>query len=310
MDSERHPRALPAQARIVPDAEIPCIWMQAGVLTCWICDRELRCESCPLDAALRHDALRAITPPRRSAPEAEAVAAGAAAPAPAGASRAVPAVGVRAGREAPDAGTDPTAIEGFCGGELAPLDPLARFAPTHTWARDDGPGGTRIGIDPFAARIVGRLRCVVLPTLGTRVQRGHPCAWLDQRGGTLTLLAPMTGLVCERNEALAARAEFELRDPQQTDWLLCLRPLRGRAEWDALVPAADFAPHMQADFAEWRRTLEREVAGFAPDVGRTAADGSIRVRDLAGLLGDPRVHRLAASFLGSGRNTDRTRRGG
>ena len=155
---------------------------------------------------------------------------------------------------------------------------------------------------------MGRLRCIVLPTLGTRVQRGHPCAWLDQQGGTLTLLAPMTGIVTERNAGFTARAGFELRDPQRADWLLCLRPLRSRAEWDSLLPAADFAPRMQADFAEWRRTLEREVAGFAPaGVGRTAADGGIRVRDLASLLGDPRVHQLAAFFLGSGRNADRTR---
>jgi glycine cleavage system H lipoate-binding protein len=31
-----------------------CVWMQAGLLTYQLCDREFECESCPLDAALRH----------------------------------------------------------------------------------------------------------------------------------------------------------------------------------------------------------------------------------------------------------------
>jgi len=30
-----------------------CIWMQAGVIRFWLCDRDYDCQNCPLDAALR-----------------------------------------------------------------------------------------------------------------------------------------------------------------------------------------------------------------------------------------------------------------
>ena len=36
-----------------PPSGSPCIWMQAGVIDYWLCDRSFNCEACPLDRALR-----------------------------------------------------------------------------------------------------------------------------------------------------------------------------------------------------------------------------------------------------------------
>lgn len=36
---------------------LPCIWMSAGILSYRLCDRDLDCEHCPLDAALRGQSL-------------------------------------------------------------------------------------------------------------------------------------------------------------------------------------------------------------------------------------------------------------
>jgi glycine cleavage system H protein len=38
---------------IVPPDENRCVWMTAGVLQYQLCDREFRCEECPLDSAIR-----------------------------------------------------------------------------------------------------------------------------------------------------------------------------------------------------------------------------------------------------------------
>ncbi len=38
---------------LIPPEEHKCIWMTAGVLSYQLCDRELDCDSCPLDAAMR-----------------------------------------------------------------------------------------------------------------------------------------------------------------------------------------------------------------------------------------------------------------
>lgn len=37
---------------VFPNAQT-CVWMEAGVISFWLCNREYDCEHCPLDAALR-----------------------------------------------------------------------------------------------------------------------------------------------------------------------------------------------------------------------------------------------------------------
>lgn len=39
--------------RVFPEHERPCVWMVGGLLTYKLCDRDLDCDHCPLDAALR-----------------------------------------------------------------------------------------------------------------------------------------------------------------------------------------------------------------------------------------------------------------
>ena len=58
--------------RVVPDGAQPCVWMSAGLLTYKLCDREMDCDRCPLDAGLRGGTLvgsqqRALLAPRRDA---------------------------------------------------------------------------------------------------------------------------------------------------------------------------------------------------------------------------------------------------
>jgi glycine cleavage system H protein len=41
------------ESALIPENEVCCIWMDAGVISYKICDRGLDCEHCPLDQALR-----------------------------------------------------------------------------------------------------------------------------------------------------------------------------------------------------------------------------------------------------------------
>lgn len=41
---------------VFPNAQT-CVWMEAGVISFWLCKRAFDCEHCPLDAALRGGSL-------------------------------------------------------------------------------------------------------------------------------------------------------------------------------------------------------------------------------------------------------------
>lgn len=46
-----------ATDRLLPQDATPCVWVGAGVLAWRLCDRDLDCDACPLDAALRGRAM-------------------------------------------------------------------------------------------------------------------------------------------------------------------------------------------------------------------------------------------------------------
>ncbi len=267
------------RARVVPEGEAPCIWMLAGVLSCWICDLQLDCERCPLDAALRHETRRLLKPP------VDAVLDRAANARPASESA------------APENPSREQGVHDLEMRDLPALDPDALYSRGHLWVRFEADGRARVGLDAFAARIVGRLRCVVLPLVGSRLQRGRPCTWLDQPGGTLTLLAPITGQVLECNEKLACGTDFELHDSMADAWLFVLQPHRPRKESAALLHAETFSAMVQRDVESWHQALVQALDVVTMSGGETMADGGVPVHSTIELLGSRGMHRLAARYL-------------
>ena len=287
MDAVGRREAGMQRARVVPEGETPCIWMLAGVLSCWICDLQLDCERCPLDAALRHETRRVLQPP------VDAVLDRAANAQPASA--------------APEDSSREQGVQDLEMRDLPALDPDALYSRGHLWVRFEAEGRARVGLDAFAARIVGRLRCVVLPLVGSRLQRGRPCTWLDQPGGTLTLLAPLSGLVLECNEKLARGSNFELHDSMASAWLFVLQPHRPRTEALALLHAEDFSAIVQRDLESWHQALVRTLDVVTASGGETLADGGLLVRSAIEVLGAGGMHRLAARTLRPSRAGSSTR---
>lgn len=284
-EPKRHEKSETAQTRIVPSNEQPCIWMLAGVLSCWLCDRDLQCETCPLDAALSHDSQRKLRRgKRRPRVAAESRQRQATAPPT---KPVVPEQGSTSGRD----------LTEIVSADLEQLDAQCSYAKAHTWARVESESHVRVGVDPFVARISGSLRLAVLLPVGTQVWKGRPCAWLDQPGGTLTLRSPISGIVRERNQQLCQRSDFSLEDPFGEDWLYLVQPLRLRTEERLLLDAPSFQSVVQEDFGSWQRLVFDSIEGDTGPVGRTLADGGVQVHDLMELLGEARLHEIATRFL-------------
>ena len=177
------------------------------------------------------------------------------------------------------------------------LDDYTLYARSHLWLRQERDGLVRLGLDPLAAWVVGRLRCVVLLPSGMRMRRGDPCAWLDQVGGTLTIRSPLSGQVVEPNEAMVQRGEFEMHDPMGCEWLLLVRPWKLDADTRESFRAADFQAIFDEHVRAWKHTLHRARSPEASNLGPTLQDGGHAVATLDDLLGPSRHHRVAARLL-------------
>jgi glycine cleavage system H protein len=172
---------------------------------------------------------------------------------------------------------------------LAPADRL--FHRGHAWLKGGDDGLVTVGLDDFAAKLVGPLSRVSLPPVGSPVGQGEQ-AWrlMADDGRSVDMLSPVDGTVVELNPALAAAPALAERDPYGEGWLMKVRPSRLRANRINLM--AGSAVH---------RWMEEAAAGLrghvAPGLGALAQDGGAPVSGMARAIDPQGWDRLAATLL-------------
>jgi glycine cleavage system H protein len=147
-----------------------------------------------------------------------------------------------------------------------PLDRL--FHRGHAWARPEADGLVTVGLDGFAAKLVGPLAAVALPQIGGTVGQGER-AWrlVADDGRAVEMLSPVDGTIAEINAELARTPEAAQADPYGRGWLFRVRPQRLRANTTSLLSGTTAKRWMEEAVAGLQRTLSRASAPWP----RTAA---------------------------------------
>jgi glycine cleavage system H protein len=240
-----------AGLRVLPEGAQPCVWMTAGLLTYKLCDRDLDCEHCALDAALRGERLP-VSPGRASRPPAA---------------------------------------------WAFPDD--RRYGRTHLWAQAIPQGGVRLGVDALAAGLLGDVRAVVLPDVGTALRSGKSAVRFEVLGGSVILGIPTTGVVTATNSTLASHPDLVVAEPYTAGWLLehsaPTFPVGDRV--DGLLSARDTAQEAALALRRlWRRIAMELLAGTA-QAEAALADWGGRLAGLRQILDGPRYLELVTEAL-------------
>jgi glycine cleavage system H protein len=119
-----------------------------------------------------------------------------------------------------------------------------RYADSHETVRVDG-ALVRIGLSAFAVEQLGDIVFVELPELGATLKAGQGCGSVESVKAVEDLLAPISGVVEARNEAVLASPEELQNDPYGEGWLLLVRP-SDLGELDRLMDAVTYASTVQA----------------------------------------------------------------
>ena len=100
-----------------------------------------------------------------------------------------------------------------------PADRL--YTAGHTWVStpDPGSGRARIGLDAFAAALIGRPRRLRRALGSTSVERGEPVCEFDLEEGALPIGAPIDGRVRAWNRGLTDTIDAVTTDPYGEGWL-------------------------------------------------------------------------------------------
>ena len=95
-----------------------------------------------------------------------------------------------------------------------------RYSKDHLWARAGaGAGLVRVGVTDFAQQSLGDVVEVTPPEPGSMVTAGEACGDIESVKTLSDLVAPVTGTVRGRNDALAGAPELVNTDPYGQGWM-------------------------------------------------------------------------------------------
>jgi glycine cleavage system H protein len=140
------------------------------------------------------------------------------------------------------------------------------YHPGHAWAVDAGNGRVRVGLDEFAASLLGGIQKLDVPQRGRWFRQGEKGWTIHTERGEVAMLAPAEGEIVAINEKAISDPDSVARDPYGSGWLLEI-----------------FSPDVQVSFRNLltgsfaRRWMEESVAELrqviSPGALATALDG-------------------------------------
>ena len=98
-----------------------------------------------------------------------------------------------------------------------------RYADSHEYARSEGEL-VRVGISAFAVDQLGDIVFVELPDVGAAISQGSSFGSVESVKAVEEVIAPISGTIEARNEAVLASPEELQNDPYGEGWLLLVRP--------------------------------------------------------------------------------------
>jgi glycine cleavage system H protein len=114
-----------------------------------------------------------------------------------------------------------------------------RYSDSHEYVRVEG-DLVRVGLSAFAVDQLGDIVFVELPELGAALTAGSSFGSVESVKAVEDVIAPISGTIEARNEAVLASPEELQNDPYGEGWLLLVRPA-DPAQIDALLDAATYA---------------------------------------------------------------------
>jgi len=152
------------------------------------------------------------------------------------------------------------------------------FHPGHTWVADEGRQNARIGIDKFAANLLGKVDQVEVTGLNRWVRQGQKVLTaITPEGVSVDMVAPVEGVVIAINPELLRTPDIATRDPFNDGWVCMIKSPDLDTNKKNLISGSFVAP--------WMQNSVSTVNGLASaKLGATAQDGGVPVPGLLGKL--------------------------
>jgi glycine cleavage system H lipoate-binding protein len=146
------------------------------------------------------------------------------------------------------------------------------YHPGHTWAMKEAPGVVRIGLDDFAARLVGKVDAIEVPARRHWLRQGEK-GWTLTRGShRFPMLAPIEGEVIDVNMAALENPELVHDDPFGAGWLLEVHAPAAEGNMKNLLRGRLAQRWMEESVAALQSKIDGRAGVYLQDGGHAVAD--------------------------------------
>jgi glycine cleavage system H protein len=168
--------------------------------------------------------------------------------------------------------------------------------PAHTWVAVNTNGKTRIGLDQFILKAVGRIDEIVTPEAGKEVRRGETLFTVRQGDRKIEIPAPIDGIVDTVNEQVAANAEMVKLNPYDQGWICSLTPLHLATNLKKLSIAEEAMDWIQAEIQRFQEFVSlRPVNHLA--LGTVMQDGGLPTEGVLELMDNETWNLFSFEFV-------------
>ena len=250
---------------VIPQGELRCVWMDAGVTGFKLCDQELCCETCEFNNTIQKRQLGTVNPRN----EKESM---------------VPMEGKATTADALFRNTMKNYLEGLCT-VVVPQDRM--YNRSHYWVQENETGKYRIGINHILANFFQPILSIVVSKAPSSIRRHDPFCWIILPGGTITLRSPIDATICKFNPGLQQKPNLLGMSPFDEGWIM---EITTKAKGlNGFSSAPDSLQNSERTMHNIEHSFTHAFRQNHPSAGTTLFDGGIGVNSIESILG-PKVY--------------------
>ncbi len=141
------------------------------------------------------------------------------------------------------------------------------FHPGHTWVLRDAGENARVGLDKFAADLVGAIDRIEVANSNRWIRQGQRLATVHSNGLSIDLLSPVEGVVMAVNEDVVKDPALAGQDPYKNGWIAAVKCPDFQTNQKNLLQGPMVAPWMHYNVSRLNAALAQMNPALAQDGG-------------------------------------------
>ena len=142
------------------------------------------------------------------------------------------------------------------------------FHPSHTWMAEHGKATARVGMDGFAATLVGRVQQISVVGEQRWVRQGQKLMTVTSDYETIEMLSPLEGVVAAINPEVIKDPGLALRDPYGKGWVCQIKSSEMETNERNLIQGPLAERWLEGSFQQLKRVLAEADPVLARDRGQ------------------------------------------